>query len=442
MSDLYENPLLTDWPLWRVALGTCLITVGAAGAAGGGIGGGGLYVPLLVIVIGFATKEAVAISQGCIVGAAIAHLILNAPKKHPLLNIPVIDYAALLVLEPMLLTGSLFGVMLNGMLPSVVILYILILVLSLGAYKTSRRALKISRSEKSQSMNDLKALATATPDVATNVEMVDAVVAEAGDVETAGGDTQVVVQKPGDDTIVSASGCEYIKWDKLAMVAGLWVIVCGSVLVRGSSVGENSFAGIMYCSTGFWCVTAAIPIIEIGFSALFGKLEIDRAASSTKLGVCKSSSKSLLDYAEVEWNWTNVLRYMVYAFVCGMLAGCLGIGGGLVLSPLLLELGFYPAVASGISGMAVLVTSTSALFAYGLANKVYWEFVILLMPLTFCSTLVGKILIDRYAERNNKQSAIIWSVAIFLMVCLIMLTSRGLVEVIDDPSFEFSSPCV
>ena len=113
-----------------------------------------------------------------------------------------------------------------------------------------------------------------------------------------------------------------------------------------------------------------------------------------------------------------------------------------MLSPLLLELGFYPAVASGISGMAVLVTSTSALFAYGLAERVYWHFVILLMPLTFISTMVGKILIDQYAERNNKQSAIIWSVAIFLVLCLVMLTAKGLVDLAQNASFEFTSPCV
>jgi len=189
-------------------------------------------------------------------------------------------------------------------------------------------------------------------------------------------------------------------------------------------------------------VTAAIPIFEIAFSAYFGKVEIDRSSLDTTTSQwSRSSSKALLDYNEVEWNWTNVLRYMIYAFVCGMLAGCLGIGGGLVLSPLLLELGFFPAVASGISGMAVLVTSTSALFAYGLSNKVYWHFVILLMPLTFCSTMVGKILIDRYAERNNKQSIIIWSVAIFLILCLIMLSSRGIVELVGNPDFGFSSPC-
>jgi len=437
----YDDPLLSDWPAWRVALGVFLITFGAAGAAGGGIGGGGLYVPLLIIVIGFETKEAVAVSQGCIVGAALAHLILNAPKKHPLMDIPVIDYAALLVLEPMLLTGSLFGVMLNGMLPGVVILLILVFVLSLGAYKTGKRALRITRSEKKRCMADDLAKNDKTD---KNVEMVPTIKVEKTVEDVAKGDCDAekeVEKKDVQKGAISISGWEYVRWTKLGMVAGLWVIVCGSVLIRGSSAGESSFAGIMYCSSGFWAVTAAIPFVEIAFSAYFGKVEIDRTSSETTTSQWSRSSGALSDYTKVEWNWANVLRYMIYALVCGILAGCLGIGGGLVLSPLLLELGFFPAVASGISGMAVLVTSTSALFAYGLSNKVYWQFVMLLMPLTFCSTMVGKVLIDRYAERNNKQSVIIWSVAIFLVVCLIMLSSRGIVELVDQPDFEFSSPC-
>merc|ERR1719285_1166886 len=342
----------------------------------------------------------------------------------------------------MLLTGALFGVMFNGMLPSVVILLILIFVLSLGAYKTGKRALKITRSEKNQSMADLKGLNDENDQVAQNVEMVTSETVKPTDVENAGAETTAVktaVDEP--EVAVTVMDWEWVEWKKLGTVSLLWLVLSISVIVRGSTPGSNSLVGIPFCSAGFWGVYAAIPCVQICFSAYFGYQEINRTDFDDAVALQRSSSKALLDYAEVTWNWANVARYMIYAFVCGLLAGCLGIGGGLVLSPLLLELGFYPAVASGISGMAVLVTSTSALFAYGLANKVYWEFVILLMPLTFCSTMVGKILIDRYAERNNKQSAIIWSVAIFLMVCLIMLTARGLVELIDDPSFEFSSPC-
>jgi len=447
MTD-FDKPFLTDWPLVRVFFGVFLITFGAAGAAGGGIGGGGLYVPLLIIVIGFETKEAVAISQGCIVGAALAHLLLNAPKKHPLLDIPVIDYAALLVLEPMLLTGALFGVMFNGMLPSVVILLILIVVLTLGAYKTGKRALKITRSERNQTKNDLLELHDATDQVAQNVEMVTAeATVEASekktdDVENDGGAGAVgSTKEPENEVATSVMAWEWVEWRKLGTISLLWLILSIGVIIRGSSAGESSLAGIPFCSAGFWGVYAAIPVVQIGFSMFFGYQEINRTTFDSAIALQRQSSTALLDYAEVEWNWANVLRYMIYAFVCGLLAGCLGIGGGLVLSPLLLELGFFPAVASGISGMAVLVTSTSALFAYGLAKRVYWQFVILLMPLTFISTMVGKILIDRYAERNNKQSAIIWSVAIFLVLCLIMLTSRGLVELAQNASFEFSSPC-
>jgi len=435
----YDSPLLTHWELYRVVLGVLLITFGAAGAAGGGIGGGGLYVPLLMIVIGFDAKEAVAISQGCIVGAAIAHLLLNAGKKHPLLERPVVDYAALLVLEPMLLAGALIGVMLNGMLPSVVILLILIFVLSLGAFKTGKRAFRISRSEKDQSTAALKELTKDTDTVAQNVEMASPEGSNKVDVEAGAAELEEDLEEAPAESKV---GWEYVMWNKLGTVALLWLILCVGVIIRGSSVGESSLVGIKYCSGGFWGIFAVIPIVQILFSAFFGKLEIDRNTLTDNLeSVQRTSSKALDDYAKVEWNWGNVVRYMVYAFVCGLLAGCLGIGGGLVLSPLLLELGFYPAVASGISGMAVLVTSTSALLAYGLANKVYWQFVILLMPLTFISTMIGKVLIDRYAERNNKQSVIIWSVAIFLVLCLIMLTAKGLADLVSNPDFGFSSPC-
>jgi len=439
----FDKPYLTDWPLVRVVFGVLLITFGAAGAAGGGIGGGGLYVPLLLIVIGFNAKEAVAISQGCIVGAAIAHLLLNAPKKHPLLDIPVIDYAALLVLEPMLLTGALFGVMFNGMLPSVVILLILIFVLSLGAYKTGKRALRITRSEKTQLAGDKKSLTNEKDQVAQNVEMVTSDTVKPTDVEIAGGAETTAVASEEEEEVAATSvmAMEWVEWKKLGTVALLWVVLSVGVIIRGSTPGDSSMAGIPFCSAGFWGVYAAIPCVQICFSAYFGYVEINRTDFDDAVALQRSSSKALLDYAEVVWNWTNVARYMIYAFVCGLLAGCLGIGGGLVLSPLLLELGFYPAVASGISGMAVLVTSTSALFAYGLAERVYWQFVILLMPLTFISTMVGKVLIDRYAERNNKQSAIIWSVAIFLVLCLVMLTSRGLVDLAQNASFEFTSPC-
>lgn len=42
---------------------------------------------------------------------------------------------------------------------------------------------------------------------------------------------------------------------------------------------------------------------------------------------------------------------------CG--AGLLGIGGGMILNPIMLELGYKPEIAAVISGFTVLFTSSS-----------------------------------------------------------------------------------
>lgn len=408
---------LHDWETWRVALGVVLITFGAVGAAGGGIGGGGLYVPLLLMVIGLDAKEAVPISQACILGAATAHFILNVPKKHPLFNKPVVDYAALLTLEPMLLAGAIFGVLANDILPSPIILTILMVVLAAGTIRTGMRARRVTRNERERAEKRAKEVA-------------------------AGGAVQASVKPP--------EPLAEIPWNKLGWVLMLWLIVSVFVVVRGSTAGDKSIVGVQYCSPAWWILCLAIPVVTGAFSVFLGGKEIsgqkeaeeegssdDEAAEKLK----NKENAAMSDYKEVVWTWKGVFAYMAIAFTTGLLAGCLGIGGGLVLSPLLLELGFYPAVASAISGMAVLVTSSSALLLYALSGKVYWEFALLMMPLTFVSTYIGKVKIDAYAEKHQKQSVIIWSVAIFIFICFILLSAEGIGDLVDDPSFAFSDLC-
>merc|ERR1719445_245095 len=369
------------------------------------------------MVIGLDAKEAVPISQACILGAATAHFILNVPKKHPLFNKPVVDYAALLTLEPMLLAGAIFGVLANDILPSPIILTILMVVLAAGTIRTGMRARRVTRNERLRAEARAKALA--------------------------GGDSvQVTVKAP--------EPLADIPWNKLGWVCMLWVIVSAFIVVRGSTAGDKSIVGVMYCSPAWWVICLCIPAVTGGFSLFLGGKEIkaqqeeEGSASSDEEEAEKLKDKKdggMEDYKEVVWTWKGVVAYMGIAFTTGLLAGCLGIGGGLVLSPLLLELGFFPAVASAISGMAVLVTSSSALLLYALSGKVYWEFALLMMPLTFISTYIGKVKIDAYAEKHQKQSVIIWSVAIFIFICFILLSAEGIGDLVDDPSFAFSDLC-
>lgn len=52
-------------------------------------------------------------------------------------------------------------------------------------------------------------------------------------------------------------------------------------------------------------------------------------------------------------------RLMPNTFISGVLAGTLGIGGGLVINPVLLKEGLDPQIAAGVSSVVVLFTSMS-----------------------------------------------------------------------------------
>lgn len=47
---------------------------------------------------------------------------------------------------------------------------------------------------------------------------------------------------------------------------------------------------------------------------------------------------------DVKWNKSLFIKFPLYSFLAGTMAGMLGIGGGLILGPLLLELGLHPIV--------------------------------------------------------------------------------------------------
>lgn len=48
---------------WRVALATVIGFLGSAFGTVGGVGGGGIFVPMLTLIVGFDTKSAAALSK-------------------------------------------------------------------------------------------------------------------------------------------------------------------------------------------------------------------------------------------------------------------------------------------------------------------------------------------------------------------------------------------
>jgi len=58
-------------------------------AAGGGIGGGGILVPIYILVMGFSPKHAIPLSNITVLGGALANMWLNLNKRHPMADRPL-----------------------------------------------------------------------------------------------------------------------------------------------------------------------------------------------------------------------------------------------------------------------------------------------------------------------------------------------------------------
>lgn len=87
-------------------LGSLFVALGLMISASGGIGGGGILVPLLIIVFGFKPKYAIPLSNVTILGSSITNVILNLPKRHPDADRPLIDWDLILLMEPITMAGA------------------------------------------------------------------------------------------------------------------------------------------------------------------------------------------------------------------------------------------------------------------------------------------------------------------------------------------------
>eukprot|EP01024_Parvocaulis_polyphysoides_P073728 TRINITY_DN9505_c0_g2_i5.p1 TRINITY_DN9505_c0_g2~~TRINITY_DN9505_c0_g2_i5.p1 ORF type:complete len:247 (-),score=23.55 TRINITY_DN9505_c0_g2_i5:157-897(-) len=82
-------------------------------AAGGGIGGGGVLVPLYILVGQFSTISAVALSNVTVMGGALANLSCNIRRRNQFIDRPLIDWDLIMIMEGPTILGAILGGYLN-----------------------------------------------------------------------------------------------------------------------------------------------------------------------------------------------------------------------------------------------------------------------------------------------------------------------------------------
>ncbi|XBH56753.1 hypothetical protein VPH35_078501 [Triticum aestivum] len=338
LASLYGTTYHHVWPPmkfgWRIVLGSFIGFFGAAFGSVGGVGGGGIFVPMLTLIIGFDPKSSAAMSKCMITGAAVSTVYCNLKLKHPTLDMPMIDYDLALLIQPMLMMGVSIGVICNVIFPEwlvTILLIILFLVTAIKAFLKGVEAWKketmIRREAKAKQLEKSNEDTRYTP-------------------PPIGPDPAAETKKPTDEAV---SIWKNIYWKEFGLLASVWVAFLTLQVTKNY---------VATCSTWYWVLTVLQIPVSVGVSMYQAASLVQGKRALSSRANNQTSPKA-----------HQILVYCFFGVTAGVLAGLLGVGGGVVMGPLFLELGIHPQVSSATASFAMMFSSSMAAVEYYLLKR-------------------------------------------------------------------------
>ena len=371
-------------------LGTVAIFFGGVLAGMSGIGGGGLNVPLLMLVMNFDVwEEAVPLSHIMVFGNAIAQNAVNLRRHHPLQpGRPLVDFAVPIMLLPAQLGGNSLGVLVGPSFPGTIMTALASILLTLAGAKTLRTAVKAFRAERASAARQGSLAESLAADGPADGPAGGLAVSEAGD--TSGeADARplrlLAGQHSASHAVESGVGGEGLPGGGLP---GGALVGEGPV---GASAGDSSppaptegraqilpkvgallafwavfvldyyvahrIASRGACSAGQWAMRAFLLLAVVAAVAVGGVL-------TRRSQAARAASGARALPGDILWSRAQCVGVPLLAYGVGAVAGLLGLGGGELMAPLLLALGMLPQVASATSAFMIALTSSADVVHY------------------------------------------------------------------------------
>ncbi|XP_059658022.1 sulfite exporter TauE/SafE family protein 3-like [Cornus florida] len=382
---------------WRFVVGTIFGFFGAAFGSIGGVGGGGIFVPMLDLIVGFDPKSSTAISKCMIMGAAGSTVYYNLKQRHPTLDIPVIDYDLALLVQPMLMLGISIGVAFNVIFADWMITILLIVLFTATSTKAFFKGVETWKKETIIKKEAAKRL-------------------EGNDGEKA--EYKLLPGGPsnGDQKETKASAepevtlLENVSWKELGLLVFVWL----SFLVL--QIAKTYTAT---CSTAYWVLNLLQIPVSVGVSS-YEAINLYKGRRIIK-------SRGNVD--------TNLqVRQLIVYCSCGVLAGVvgglLGVGGGSILGPLFLELGIPPQVSSATASFAMIFSSSMSVVEYYLLKRFPVPYALYFILVSIISAYIGQHVISKLIIILGRASLIIFVLAGIIFISAFSLGGVGIVNMI------------
>ncbi|KAK7832318.1 sulfite exporter taue/safe family protein 2 [Quercus suber] len=275
-------------------------------SSAGGIGGGGLFIPILTIVAGLDLKTASSFSAFMVTGGSIANVMCNLCTTRPKFGgKTLIDFDIALLSEPCMLLGVSIGVICNLVFPEWLITLLFATFLAWTTSKTCKNGLSHWKMESEE-------LRRNRGEILENGSVEDG---------TSDGTKEPLLGMKED-------GKSRLPWMKIGILVLVWFSFFVLYLLRGNRYGQGIIQ-IEPCGVLYWVISSLqIPLALIFTAWILCKKESNQHQTSN------DKEEDLIRDGP-----SNKMIFPLMASLAGMLGGVFGIGGGMLISPLLLQVG-------------------------------------------------------------------------------------------------------
>lgn len=387
--------------------GLVIITILVAMTNSGGVGAGTVISPTLVIMFHFPLIFAIPQARVTITtGAMITFMMTGFMRRWNNPNRFQTDYSLAGVITPLLLAGSQVGVIFARWLPALIISVLLILYICISLRQTFKRAQKESKKESKKKGALIESPRVSMP---VNVSIGDISV----DHSTQEGDSRLDDSLTNEETKKEAktdeipyrrTKCSMIKEQLpnfLFILLAIGTFVLSSLMRGGKTI--DSIVGIKMCSEMSWVVLLGSQITLLILSIISyhynkkGFKEVDAELLATKQ----------LDETEMTPQEARI-KLIAATYLAGIIAGFIGVGGGMILGLYMLTIGMDVYASTALSNFIVLLSSSSTTFQFIAIGAVQIDNSVVFVGVAIVGSALGNLIFKRILKILQKPSLIVW----------------------------------
>jgi len=391
--------------------------VGLMIAAGGGIGGGGIIVPLYMLLFKFHPKHAIALSNITIFGGSIMNTIFNVQKVFPD-GRSVIDWDIIVMMEPSTIAGAVMGAFASKVLPDIVLTISLAIILALMGWRTLSKGYSLFKeeSDKIRQVNPANGQRTPETDEATQ------------HLNDRGDGFRMVNQNAGRDppctALLDISEAPKVEtpWSKIMLLVLCFIGCVTFTLLKGS--GSGSIIGVQCGSLMFWFLSLATIPYTIAFGMLFRRMLIGEHEQRMKTGNEYQGA--------ITWDSKTTITYPLICTLAGIFAGLFGVGGGIVKGPLMIEVGVNPLTSAATAATMILFTASAACVSFQVFGLVESSYGLALFILGIVCTAIGQAGMNHWMKSASRQSPPVLSIGTVITLSAFMVMLEGVDKLMHD----------